>query len=68
MPDEYNEPGTLVLTMFDKIINKIKSSRPLRSDGKSLTTGFVYSQLVLGMPVDPRDYMESWSPAGGAGR
>ena len=65
MPNEYKEPGGLVLTLFDNLIERIKSTRPIRTDGKPLTTGFVYSQLVLGMPCDPRDYMNPWSPAGG---
>jgi len=65
MPNEYTEPGALVLTLFDKLVDRIKSSRPLRTDGKSLTSGVVYSQLVLGMPCDPNDYMNPWSPAGG---
>src|SRR5215813_9537335 len=65
MPNEYKEPGALVLTLFDNLIERIKSTRPMRTDGKPLTAGFVYSQLVLGMPCDPRDYVNPWSPAGG---
>src|SRR6476620_10585006 len=65
MANDYSEPGALVLSVFDKLVDRIKSSRPVRTDGKSLTSGFVYSQLVLGMPVDPGDYMYPWSPAGG---
>jgi hypothetical protein len=65
MPNQYKEPGALVLTLFDNLIERIKSRRPIRTNGKPLTTGFVYSQLVLGMPCDPRDYMNAWSPAGG---
>lgn len=60
-----NEPGSLVLTLFDRLVDRIKSTRPVRTDGKSLTTGFVYSQLILGMPINPRDYMNPWSPMGG---
>ncbi len=65
MATAYSEPGALVLSLFDNLIDRIKSSRPVRTDGKSLTSGFVYSQLVLGMPVDPGDYTNPWSPAGG---
>ncbi|ADG20852.1 hypothetical protein [Paraburkholderia atlantica] len=61
----YSEPGKLVLSLFDELINRIKSSRPMRTNGKPLTQGFVYSQLVLGMPCDPRDYMNTWSPSAG---
>ena len=65
MANEFSEPGKLVLTVMDQLIERIKSSRPLRTTGKPLTQGFVYSQLVLGMPCDPRDYSAPWSPAGG---
>jgi hypothetical protein len=65
MANEFSEPGKLVLTVLDQLIERIKSARPLRTNGKPLTSGFVYSQLVLGMPCDPRDYASPWSPAGG---
>ncbi len=58
-----SEPGQLVLTILDALVENIKSSRPLRTDGKPLTNGFVYSQLVLGRPVEPKDYMNAWTPA-----
>ena len=61
-----NEPGQAVLAIFDGIIDRIKSTRPLRSDNKPLETGFVYSQLVLGMMVDPDDFKNPWTPIGGA--
>ena len=60
-----NEPGAAVLAIFDQLVNRIKSARPIRSDKKPAELGFVYSQLVLGMMVDPVDYMGAWSPAGG---
>jgi hypothetical protein len=65
MANEFSEPGKLVLSVLDQLIERIKSARPLRTNGKPLTNGFVYSQLVLGMPCDPRDYMSPWTPAGG---
>src|SRR5262245_29336286 len=61
-----NEPGQAVLTIFDQIIERIKSTRPVRSDNKPLETGFVYSQLVLGEMVDPADFKNPWSPMGGS--
>ncbi|QMW01733.1 hypothetical protein [Spirosoma foliorum] len=61
-----NEPGLAILTVFSQLIDRIKSSRPVRTDGKALTTGFVYSQLVLGEMVDPKDYANAWSPMGGS--
>jgi hypothetical protein len=63
--DKTNEPGAAVLAILDGLIDRIKSSRPIRSDKKPAELGFVYSQLVLGMMVDPHDYMGAWSPAGG---
>ena len=61
-----NEPGQAVLTILDQIIERIKSTRPVGSDNKPLETGFVYSQLVLGQMVDPDDFANPWSPAGGS--
>jgi len=58
-----SEPGQLVLTILDSLVDRIKSSHPLRTDGKPLTDGFVYSQLVLGRPIAPRDYMNAWTPS-----
>ena len=60
------EPGKLVLNIFDTLIDRIKSTRPVQPNGESLTTGFVYSQLVLGQMVDPKDYSDPWSPNRGA--
>jgi hypothetical protein len=61
-----SEPGQLVLTILDQLVDRIKSSHPLRTDGKPLTDGFVYSQLVLGRPIEPRDYMNAWTPGDNA--
>jgi hypothetical protein len=61
-----NEPGQAVITVLDQIIERIKSTRPLRSDNKPLENGFVYSQLVLGQMVDPDDFKAPWSPMGGS--
>jgi hypothetical protein len=61
-----NEPGAAVQAILDQLIDRIKSRRPIRSDKKPAELGFVYSQLVLGMMIDPEDYKAPWSPAGGA--
>jgi hypothetical protein len=61
-----NEPGAAILAIFDQLVNRIKQARPVRSDGKPLGGGVVYSMMVLGMPVDPEDYLRPWSPAGGS--
>lgn len=60
-----NEPGKAVSAILDTLIDTIKSSVPQRSDGKSLFSGIVYSQLVLGQLVDPDDYKDPWSPMKG---
>ena len=61
-----NEPGAAILAVFDQLINNVKQARPVRSDGKPLGGGVVYSMMTLGMPVDPEDYLHPWSPMGGA--
>lgn len=61
-----NEPGSAVLELFAQIVDRIKLSKPQRTDGKPLGGGMVYSQMVLGMPIDPRDFMNPWSPLGGS--
>ena len=61
-----NEPGDMITTLFSKLIDRIKSNRPMRSDDRPVQSGFVYSQLVLGMPIDPRDFTNPFSPIGGA--
>ena len=59
-------PGSAILDLFDQLINRVKQTHPVRTDGKPLGGGMVYSQLVLGMPVDPNDYHAPWSPMGGS--
>jgi hypothetical protein len=61
-----NEPGAAILAIFDKLIDRVKQARPVRTDGKPLGGGMVYSMMVLGMPVDPEDYLHPWSPMGGS--
>lgn len=61
-----NEPGSAILALFAQIIENIKQARPVRSDDKPLGGGMVYSLMVLGMPIDPKDYSNPWSPMGGS--
>jgi hypothetical protein len=61
-----NEPGAAILAIFDQLINRVKQAHPVRSDGKPLGGGVVYSTMVLGMPIDPEDYLGPWSPSGGS--
>jgi hypothetical protein len=60
-----NEPGAAVLAILEQLIQKIKSMQPIGTDKKPTQLGFVYSQLVQGMMVDPNDFMGAWTPSGG---
>jgi hypothetical protein len=59
-----NEPGAAVLAIFDQLINRVKQAVPVRSDDKPLGGGRVYSMMTLGMPVDPVDFVNPWTPQG----
>lgn len=59
-------PELVLIDLFNTIVDRIKQTRPARTDGKPLSGGLVYSQLPLGIPVDPRDYGNAWSPMGAA--
>src|SRR5262245_15379645 len=59
-----NEPGAAILAIFDQLIERIKGSRPLRTNDKPLET-YVYSQLAEGIMIDPDDFDDAWSPIGG---
>jgi hypothetical protein len=59
-------PEMVMIDLFNTIVDRVKQTKPARTDGKPLSSGLVYSQLVLGMPIDPRDYSNAWTPMGGA--
>jgi hypothetical protein len=59
-------PELVLIDLFNTIVERIKQTQPARTDGKPLSGGLVYSQLVLGMPIDPRDYANAWTPMGAA--
>ena len=65
-PAANNEMAAALLAAFDQLIEKVKARRPIGTDKKPTDLGFVYSQLVQGMLVDPDDYLGPWSPAGGS--
>src|ERR1035438_8559003 len=58
-------PELVLIDLFNTLVDRIKQTQPARTDGKPLSGGLVYSQLILGMPIDPRDYGNPWSPIGG---
>lgn len=68
MPDlnSHNEVAAALVAALDQLIEKIKARRPIGTDKKPTELGFVYSQLVQGMMIDPRDYKGPWSPSGGS--
>jgi hypothetical protein len=57
-----NEPGAAVMAIFDNLIDMVKQTRPIKSDGTSKNIPYVYSPLILGEPVDPEDYCNPWTP------
>jgi hypothetical protein len=57
-----NEPGAAVMAIFDNLINSVKQTRPIKSDGTSTNVPYVYSPLILGEPVDPEDCCNPWVP------
>lgn len=59
-------PELVLIDLFNSIVNRIKQAQPASTSGKPLSGGLIYSQLVLGMPIDPIDYSKPWSPMGAA--
>ena len=59
-----NEFAAALVAAFDQLVDKVKSRRPIGTDKKPAELGFVYSQLVQGMMVDPFDYAHPWNPTG----
>ncbi len=57
-----NEPGAAVMAIFDNLIDMVKQTRPIKSDGTSTNIPYVYSPLILGEPIDPADYANPWTP------
>jgi len=67
MPDvvaSNNEFAAALIAAFDQLVEKVKARRPIGTDKKPAELGFVYSQLVQGMMIDPFDYAHPWNPAG----
>src|ERR1700722_8383192 len=59
-------PELVIIDLLNTIVERVKQSQPTNPSGKPTSSGMVYSQLVLGMPIDPRDYANAWSPMGAA--
>src|SRR3954447_4772077 len=65
MPPE-NQAAALMASTLSEIIAGVKGSRPTTTDGTGLALGHVFSQMPMGLMVDPREYKNAWTPAGGA--
>jgi hypothetical protein len=59
-----NELAAALMAAFDQLVEKVKARRPIGTDKKPAELGFVYSQLVQGMMINPFDYANPWNPAG----
>jgi hypothetical protein len=59
-------PELAIIDLFNGLVDRIKQSKPSTTTGKPTSGDIVYSQLLLGMPIDPEDYARPWSPIGGA--
>lgn len=67
MPDPTiaeTEMAAALMAAYDEIVERVKARRPIGTDKKPTELGFVYSQLIQGMLIDPRDYTAPWSPSG----
>ena len=49
------EMAAALMAAYDALVEKVKARRPIGSDKKPTELGFVYSQLIQGLLVDPRD-------------
>lgn len=59
-------PELVIIDLFNTLVDRIKQARPATTGGKPTGGDIVYSQLLLGMPIDPEDYSNPWSPIGAA--
>ncbi len=59
-------PELVIIDLFNTLVDRIKQAKPSTTSGKPTGGDIVYSQLLLGMPIDPDDYANPWSPIGGA--
>jgi len=59
-------PELVIIDLFNGLVDRIKQAKPATTSGKPTGGDIVYSQLLLGMPIDPEDYSNAWSPIGAA--
>jgi hypothetical protein len=58
-------PGAAVLAIFDELRHRVLGQQSKDLNGKPLNP-VVFSHLPLGKMINPRDYMNPWSPSGGS--
>src|SRR6516165_5382530 len=49
-------PELTIIDILNQIVDRIKHARPATTSGKPTEGSIVYSQLLLGMPIDMEDY------------
>jgi hypothetical protein len=59
-------PELTIIDILNQIVDRIKHARPATTSGKPTEGSIVYSQLLLGMPIDMEDYARPWSAIGAA--
>ena len=59
-------PELTIIDILNQIVDRIKQARPATTSGKPIEGNIVYSQLLLGMPIDKEDYEHPWSAIAGA--
>ena len=57
-------PELTLIDLLNSLVDRIKQARPSTTSGKPHGGDIVYSQLLLGMPIDMDDYANPWSPIG----
>lgn len=67
IPTSMKATGSLasaVMDMFSQLVGHVMGSQTVDKDGKPLRE-VCYMQMPMGFPIDPRDYSNPWTPAGG---
>jgi hypothetical protein len=54
-----------LMNMYGQLVENVLGSQPVDKDGKPLRE-VCYMHMPMGFPIDPRDFSNPWTPAGGA--
>jgi hypothetical protein len=66
--DQLDQAGGLSVALFDaldQLVDKVLGKQTVDKDGKPLRQ-VAYMHMPNGLPIDPRQYANPWTPAGGA--